>query len=219
MKKQILLITGGIFILVSFLAIALFLIVTAPQESIDGDISLVGEWKVYEYENNAIEGETIIFDEDTVTDYRDNKLEPYFSDNYSLEKDTLKLEELDKEYYVKKISDYNLVLAETKEKLMKIFKVSDIELQKSDIIGDWEVIMHAGTKVDNEIVSFTENNLKDYRNNEKEPYLSSSYSWENENTIYVDGMKISFEIHKLENDYLILLEKGNQYVWELKKKN
>lgn len=228
MKKKLIFSACAIFIIISMSIMILF--VLSGKDTQEKDIaSLKGTWEVVASVDNQtvtlINDEFMVFDSEMVYDYKGNNSTPYASSKYKIEfrKDTtLQLPDISRKYVMDIKSDNCVCLYETPDKHICLIRYpnedrTDVDFNQSEIIGKWDVTYRNAADISAEIIEFSDSELKDYRNGESEPKLSSSYLWENTTCLTVEQLNKTFEVHPLSDNFLILIETDTAEVWELQK--
>lgn len=222
MKKKIFVCVAGFVIVLGVIGIVLFLILTDTGETVRDNVNLEGDWKVLRRAGIKAEDEYIIFTSDGFTDYCGVEGQVLLEGEYQYVNGTLVLPDYDKEFSVRGKSDNNIILIEEGsgdewDMIRCSLEGKRAELPiKESIEGDWLVIMHAGTHMENETLSFTENTVTDYR--DVDVYLESGYNWETDNIININELKLNLEVYVVNSRYLIMVEENTGYVWELARK-
>ena len=216
MKKKSLVIAGGVFIVVVLAVVIAFVIIGGNNTSAL-EVDLNGTWCVYQYAENKIDNEFMVFNEGVVSDFRDGKEDPYITSSYTYENGTLVMAEISKEFTVRVISDNNIILVEPDTREWKMIKVSngdrDIkELTPADLIGEYTVVSVAGEPRENEVMTFSDTKITDTRNDEE--YLASQYELTSGHSLILNDISKEFYVYKNANA-MLLIDKVDGYVWEL----
>lgn len=216
MKKKSLVIAGGVFI-VAVLAVVIAFVITRGNNITASEVDLNGTWCVYQYCENKIDNEFMVFNEGTVSDFRDGKEEPYITSSYTYENGTLVMAEIAKEFAVRVISDNNIILVEPDTREWKMIKVSngdrDVkELTPADLTGEYTVVSVAGEPRENEVMVFTDTKITDTRNGEE--YLASQYELISGHSLKLNDISKEFYVYKNANT-IMFIDKADGYVWEL----
>lgn len=216
MKKKSLVIAGGVFI-VAVLAVVIAFVITRGNNITASEVDLNGTWCVYQYAENKIDNEFMVFNEGTVSDFRDGKEEPYITSSYTYENGTLVMAEIAKEFAVRVISDNNIILVEPDTREWKMIKVSngdrDVkELTPADLTGEYTVVSVAGEPRENEVMVFTDTKITDTRNGEE--YLASQYELISGHSLKLNDISKEFYVYKNANT-IMFIDKADGYVWEL----
>lgn len=217
MKKKGLIIAGGILIIAVLVAVFCFIIYGDKDIAVVSKADLNGTWRVYQYAENKIDNEYMVFNHDSISDYRDGNKEPYITSKYTYENGKVVMPDISKEFAVKIISDNNIVLVEPDTREWKMIKVSNgdrdyKDLTSSDIAGEYDVIMVAGEKRINEVMAFTDSTLIDTRNGEQ--FISCNYEIVSGHSLKAADISKEFYIYK-NSSVLLLLDKDENHVWEL----
>ncbi len=220
MKKKIGLIAGGVVIVA--VAIIVIVLIKIGYENNDAlEVNLKSTWVVYQYGADKIDNEYMIFTENKVSDYRDGNVEPFVKSSYTYKDGLLNMPEISREFTIKVISDYNIVLVEPNTKEWKMVRVasSDEPIKKigaKDIVGDYTVISVAGEKRNNEFMSFTGSSLVDTRDGKE--YLACDYTLDSEtHLLHANQIDKDFLVY-MNGNYLLMIDISDRYVWELAKK-
>ena len=216
MKKG-LLIAGGIFIAVVFVGIICLYIFTNAMGG-GKEFNLKGTWKVYMYAGDEIVNEIMVFDDDTVKDYRNGSDTPVFTSSYTYENGTLTLEDASMTFSVRKVTDYNVGLIEPSSREWKMIKIADEnkgpeEVSPSAIKGTYSLLSVEGVAKINETIKFSDTTFTDYRNGEV--YLDAEYTLNADRILSVPAISMNYYTYKI-NDRLLLIDRATLYVWELK---
>ncbi len=217
MKKKGLIIAGGILIIAVVVAVVCFIITGDSGSNPTSTVELEGTWCVYQYAENKIDNEFMVFNNSSVSDYRDGNEDPYITSSYTYENGKLTMPEISKEFTVRVVSDSNIILVEPDTREWKMIKVSngdrDInDLTASDLVGEYTVVMMAGEQRSNEVMVFTDSTFTDTRDGEE--YLSCKYELTSSNLLKASDISKEYYVYKNSN-VLILIDKADGYVWEL----
>lgn len=217
MKKKGLIIAGGIFIIAVMVAVICFIITGGSGSNPTSTVKLDGTWHVYQYGENKIDNEYMVFNNGSISDYRDGNEDPYITSSYTYENGKLIMPEISKEFTVRVVSDNNIILVEPDTREWKMIKVSDGDrdykaLTPADLVGEYDVVMVAGEKRTNEVMTFTDSNLTDTRDGAK--YISCNYEIVSGHLLKAPDISKEFYIYK-NGSVLMLIEKDEGYVWEL----
>lgn len=220
MKKKGLLILGGIMIVAVF-AVVIFIISstgksTAPAEA----FSIDGTWRVYQYAENRVENEFMVFQNGSVKGYRDGNDEAYLNSNFTFESGTLTFSDASKKFAVRIISNNNIIIVEPDTREWKMIKVSDgdrdiKDLLSADLVGDYDVLLVAGEKRTEEVISFTDVSFRDTRRGEE--FISASYELISGHLLKMPDIAKEFTCYK-NGTALMLIDNVDGYIWELKQK-
>lgn len=225
MKKKLIYSACAVFIIISIAFMAVFVLSGEKQDHNVAD--LAGTWKVVaSVDSGSVtvkDHEFMVFDSERAYDYRNGDSEPYASSKYKMEegKDiVLELPDLSRKYIMDVKSPNCISLYENPEKLICIVRYpnedrADVEFNPSDLIGKWNVIYRNTEELTDEVLEFSDTELKDYRNEESEPKLVSSYLWKNSDCLMVEKLNKSFKVYPLSNETLILMEIDTADLWEL----
>ena len=227
MKKNTLFyIIGAAVILVAIAALIIFLVATRGLGTTE-TFKLDGTWKVYAKYKEVVDDEYMVFTGDTVTDYRGGK--QAFNGSYEwIDNDTsIKIPDLNKEFYIHKKTDNHIVLVEpgdTEQSYLRweLVRIDEYpaKFNQADIKGDWTVLIHSDGIVEGESLKFTDSTMEFYR--EGKLAKSSSYIWRDENTLFIEGLNMLCKVYKADSDTVILIQydqKDNYIdysIWEIK---
>ena len=223
-KKPLWLVLGGVVIIAVFaVAISLILSSKKNEDNLNSNqkLDLKGVWLVYQYLDNKINDEFMVFTEDTVADYRGGKQEPFASSSYTFADGKLSMPDISKEFTVRIISDNCVFLVEPDTREWKLARVASSldsipEVTASSLAGEYDVVCVVGEKRNNEVMVFDETSLTDYRDGKE--YLKCDYSLdESGRLLHAIDIGQDFLVY-LNSNSLILIEDQTRYVWELKKR-
>lgn len=220
MKKKGLIILGGILIVTVMAAVCWFVLLSGKDEKMITTVELNGTWYVYQYAENKVDNEFMIFDNGVVSDYRDGNEKAYISSKYNYENGTLEMDEVEKKFSVHAISDNNIILVEPDTREWKMIRVAEAgqdiaAISISDLVGEYEVVMVAGEQRTGEVMVFNETKLTDMRDGEE--YLTCNYELVGEHLLNAKDMSKEYYVYK-NGSVLMLIDKTDGYVWELKEK-
>lgn len=216
-KKGILIGIGSVVIVIIIAVLILFLCQTSSTEK-NVNIDLGGSWRVISKVDEYVEDEVIEFQDGEFKDYRDGSTSPSLESSYKLTNDRLELNDLSKVFYIAEKTDNYLIFIDDSDKTeWKVIRNSEVNISVDWIIGDWSVIMHGDSLTANEKVTYDSNTIKIFKDGSSEPSVSSSYSWKNDNTIYVDVLGMDVYLYFVNDNTLIMRQEQDGYVWELTK--
>ncbi len=220
MKKKGLIIAGGILIIAVVAAVVCFIITGDNDSNSVSTVELDGTWCVYQYAENKIDNEFMVFNNGSVSDYRDGNEEPYITSSYTYENEKLVMPEISKEFTVRAVSDNNIILVGPDTREWKMIKVSngdrDIkDLTASDLVGEYTVVMMASEQRSNEVMVFTDSTFTDSRDGEE--YLSCKYELTSSHLLKASEISKEYYVYKNGN-VLMFIDKADGYVWELREK-
>lgn len=193
---------------------------SAPNETVT-TVNLDGTWLVYHNGEGAVDDEFIVFDGGTATDYRGGESEPYMTSSYTYGDDgMLSLPDVSKSFTVRVTSDDHISLVESENSEWKMIRVAAAgqEIQAvtaTGLVGDYDVLSHAGQSKAGETMTFTETSLADYQDGAE--YMSCDYQMTDEHTLYVPDLDTEFKVYD-NGSRLMLIEGTDQYIWELARK-
>ena len=216
MKKG-LIISGCILIVTVFVAVTIFVNSGSTPSEPAPEVNLRGTWRVYQYAENKVDNEYMMFGADVFSDFRDGNNEAYITSSYQFSDGILVMPEISKNFSLRTVSDNNIILVEPDTREWKLIKVSNgnmdfWEPKGADLTGDYLVSMVAGETRSNEEMVFSESSLTDYRDGEL--YISSDYELISGHVLRAVALSKDFYIYK-NGDVLMMIEKDDGYVWEL----
>lgn len=228
MKKKLIFSACAVFIVIA-IAIMIYFVLTGTNKTEKNIADLKGTWEVVASVDNQsvtlIDNEFMVFDSEMAYDYKDNNSTPYASSKYKIEfeKNTiLQLPDISRKYVIDVKSENSICLYETPDKHICLVRypnenLTDVNFDQSDIIGKWDVTYRNTTDIVTEVIEFNDSELKDYRNGESKPQLTSTYLWNNTTCLTVEKLNKTFEVHPLSKSILILIETDTADIWELQK--
>lgn len=218
-KKLLIAIGGLVIIVATALSVVLIIKSRKPDNPKEDDFSIQGSWFVYQYADNYVDNEFMVFGNEKVSDYRSGT--KIIESNYTYEDNVLVINDLSKNFAVTIRNNNAIVLTEPTSIEWKLLRVSDdtesiTTVTTENIVGDYNVLRVAFEERTNETMSFTSNLLTDTRNGQQ--YFSSSYSIETEKHIlHANSLSKDYLVFKNKN-LLFLIDCSERYVWELEKK-
>lgn len=220
MKKRGLLFLGGVLIIAVIVAVVCIISFTGNSKNQSNTVSIDGTWRVYQYAENKVDNEFMVFQNGSAADYRDGNNEPYLQSSYKHENGLLTFPDIEKEYTVRIISDNNIIIIEPDTREWKLIKVSngdrDIkELNAEDLVGEYDVVLVAGEKREEEVAKFTDTTFTDTRKGEL--FLSCNYELDTGHLLRLPEISKEFTAYKNGN-ILMLIDKTDGYIWELRRK-
>lgn len=220
MKKNLLITAGSVIVVLAIVAMAIFVMVGEKPEQAK-ELSLEGTWRVVSYVNgdtaSAIENEYMVFGADNACDYRDGAQTPAFESAYTLSGTELVLSDISRKYTAQAVTDNIIRLYESKDVYMNLVKYADkneVVLTAEDMMGKWDVVLHAGSPTVGESLDFKDDGVDIYRNAETEPSVSSAYSLDG-NLLQVEALGLKMSVHKVSDNTIVLVETDTCYNWEL----
>lgn len=220
MKKKILVVCGGLLIVAVLATVICFIILGDKNEANnDNALDITGTWCVYQYGEKMIDNEQMVFDGETVKDYRDGNADEYMSSSYIFEDSTLKCPDVDLEFTVRIISENNIVLIEPNTMEWKLVRAANINEQikqvtEKDLVGEYILLSVAGEKKENETMIFDESSFTDYRNGEQ--FLVCDYELTSANRLVAADINKDYHVY-IYNNFLLLVDISEGHVWELLK--
>lgn len=188
-------------------------------------ISMDGNWMVVaninEGELTLIDNEYMVFENNTVKDYRDNSTDPYAQSTYSIDADVLALKDISRTYHISVKSDNVVALYTNERTYMTLVKTEltpdeQTTFNAAEMSGRWDVIYRNSDQPVDEYFVFDFPVLQDFRNGETKPNITAEYYW-NENHIVVDAIGKDMVLRVISNNHVVLVEVDTGYVWELQK--
>ncbi|MBQ2883281.1 MAG: hypothetical protein IJE43_05855 [Alphaproteobacteria bacterium] len=235
MKKNVLLIIGGIFVVVTLIAMLLFIFFgnTPVLEQNAENIELEGTWKVVvsvEAGNNYLmDDEYIVFADDTANIYRDGASTPYATSKFELtsgatySEHVMMLRDISCKYTVSVVTDNYIRLYESKDVYMELIRYahedkSELIFEETMLWGKWDVVYRNTAEViTNEQLEFVDGELRDYRNGATDPIITTSYTCENGNHLIIDALNTEIMCIPLSEDVIFFIEISTNCIWEIHK--
>lgn len=209
----------SVLVLVMLLGVTNVLIATGEQSNEKtNSIDLSGTWRVTLYAKEPIlENRTLLFVDDTVVYHPGNDSNDVTSE-YELKDDTLIMKSLNKTFQVVYRTDHFIELIEENNGphwlILQISLTGELSQEQEDYEGDWDVILHGNSPVD-EHFSIIRDTIYFYKPGNEEPYFSGSFKWEDENIMYLDALKLHMAFYKLDDNVSTMIEQESGYVWEI----
>ena len=175
---------------------------------------------MYQYIGQNVEDELMVFNEDSVADYRDGVQEPYASSTYTYENGTLNMPDISREFTVRILTENHIILVEPNSYEWRMIKIADggekvQDVTAAGLVGEYDVIMVAGEPRESETMTFTETDFTDIRDGEE--YLSSEYELLTSHILHAVGISKEFDVYQ-NGDALMLVDRVDGYAWELSAK-
>lgn len=193
-------------------------------------INIEGTWKVATFTDNGIativDGEYMVFDPETVNDYRNNDDTPYVTSKYTIDNSmSMHLTDISKTYTVEKNTDNYVRLYENENTYIDLIRyanedMSPLNIDISIITEKWDVIYrHTSNIYTGEYIVFDNGNISHYRGDSDAPIATSSYSWKDGNHLIVDAWEKDMILYPISSNTIIFVETFPDYgfIWELKK--
>jgi len=215
MKKGF--IIGGSIFLALAVAFMLFF-VFAGDSFVKDPVDMTGTWKVVSYSINGsyseiIDNEFMVFDAETVTDYRDGK--EFAASSYTLKGLTLKAPELGKEYEIELISEGIVRLCSGGGEYINLvyWTTGDINKEPAPVVfsGRWD-LAHRDSEnfVPGTYFIFGDKTLEYYANSNAEP-VTMNFT-QSGNVLTVNELSLSLEAYTIRENYVVLVDQDG-WVW------
>ena len=229
MKKKAPWIIGGAILVVAVVLLIVFALggkETAPTK----EINLEGTWKVAVYVTNQtvniVDQEYMVFDKETVKDYRDGATEPFVSSKYTLNENDLSLSDISKNYTVDIRTDNYIRLYESENTYLELIRyqnsdMSTITVSSELITGKWNIIFRNTDQVyAGDYLSFDNGTIGQYKAGAADAVATSDYEISN-NHLIVNGWGKDMVLYPLNNETIIMVELTTDegFIWELQKEN
>lgn len=227
MKKKIIYGICGIISVIGIVVMLIFVLKGRDDATVQ-TINMEGTWKVVVYVKDSsftlVNNEFMIFNADSVSDYRDDFSIPFATSKYEIDEALeMKLPDISRNYTVKKYTSNYVRLYENKNTYIELIRypksdLSEVVFNHSDIIGKWNVTYrNADQIIANEYLIFEEDTMSDYRNGDVEPTVSSKYKWKDNNHLVIDKLGKSVIANMVSDKTIIFVEEDTGYIWELQK--
>lgn len=222
MKNKLYIIIGSVVIVLAIVAASIFMLSTKDVKPASTNFEIEGTWKLFNYDVPMTDEQYLIFNDGTVNGYKNGNNTPSITSKYEYSTGTLKLTDLGIEYKADIITDNYLALYDTAlTEYVLVRSVGDgINPQDFDwdlLIGTWDVILHGKDFAGTEQMIFDGTVVKDYRDGNATPYLDSTYTIKDNNTLLIDGIGLELNLCYLDSELAILVETHTGYVYEFAK--
>ena len=227
MKKKIIYIFCGIFLISMILFLTLFAISGEDLNS-DIEIDIEGTWRVVTYVNNntveLVENEFMVFSNGWAEAYRDGSIEPYASSSFIIDSSgKLELSDISRTYIIDDKSQNHIRLYENSNVYMYLIRypeedMNNIEIDTSIVNGRWNVVYRDADNYAGEYLIFEDGIMHDYRVEGGEPTATINYIW-NENQIVLSTINKTMLLHIISDTEIAFIEMDTGYIWELEKGN
>lgn len=231
MKKKVLFIICGAVIASIIIAMIVFVLSGNNDMTIE-PISVEGTWKVVAYVNNGtisiVDNEYMVFDAENVSDYRNNTTEPFATSKFSIDsKMLMSLPDISRNYTVEKYTENYIRLYESQNVYMELIRYSNADMSPIDVDtstfeGKWNIIYRNTSNVyAGDYMIFENGTASQYSIGSNDPVATSSYSWQNENHLVVDGWSKEMVLYPISNDAIIMVELATDigFIWEFQRAN
>lgn len=220
MKKKLYITLGSVVILLAVIAASVFLFLTRDVEPATGDFELSGTWKLFTYNTAMTDEQYLVFEDETVTGYKNRNSTPNITSKFEYSASGLTLTDLGLEYKVDKMTDNYLALYDLNVTEYALVRSAGDGITYQDfdwslLDGTWDVVLHGKDFVGNEQMVFDGNTMKDYRDGNATPYLESSYTIKEKGMLVVDSIGLELNLCYLDADLAILVETQTGYAYEL----
>lgn len=229
MKKKAPFIVCGVVILLVVVAMIVFIFSGSNDVAVE-PANIEGIWKVAVYVNNGavsiIDNEYMVFDEESVSDYRDNTTEPYATSNYTIDSSLqLALPDISRNYSIEKYTENYIRLYESQSVYMELIRYGNMDMSPLDVDstafeGKWNIVYRNTANVYAGDYMIFENGIAShYSAGSSEPLAISSFSWQNDNHLLVDGWSKELVLYPLSNDTVIMVELATEsgFIWEFQR--
>jgi len=222
MKNKLYIIIGSVIIVLAIVAASIFMLSTKDVKPAATSFEIEGTWKLFNYDVPMTDEQYLVFNDGTVNGYKNGNNTPSITSKYDYSTGTLKLTDLGIEYKADIITDNYLALYDTAlTEYVLVRSVGDgINPQDFDwdlLVGTWDVILHGKDFAGTEQMIFDGAVVKDYRDGNTTPYLDSTYTIKDNNTLLIDGIGLELNLCYLDSELAILVETHTGYVYELAK--
>lgn len=227
MKKKVAFFFIFIFVMIAIVALIAFVFLYAPTDKME-ITDLSGTWKIATQFSNGSpilpENDFVVFTEDCASVYRDGVVlgsSPYvFTSSNGLE-----LPEMSRKYTIERRTDNYIRMYENSVRYIELIRypnndMSDIEIDTSKLYDEWNVTYrNTADPIENEILVFDEDTIKDYRNGTEEPVAISEYSWTCEDCLVANKWGIEFKLVQFSDKVIFFIETQSGLIWELQRKS
>lgn len=228
MKKKVLFTICGVVVIVAIVSMLIF-VMTGKNDTIAKTINVEGTWKVAVYVNNnsvsIVDNEYMVFDADTVRDFRDNTTVPFVTSAYTIDSNLLmELLDISRKYSIEKKTDNYIRLYESQDTYLELIKyqnsdMSMISVEDNILEGRWNIEYRNTSNVyAGDYMTFENGNVSQYKAGDSKPVATSDFSVRNGHLI-VEGWGKDMVIYPVSDDSIMMVEltTDNGFIWEFKK--
>lgn len=229
MKKKAPVIVCSVVVIVAIIAMVVFVFSGSNDMPVES-VNMEGTWKVAVYVNNGavsiIDNEYMVFDEDSVSDYRDSTTEPYATSSYTIdESQQLALPDISRNYSIEKYTENYVRLYEDQDVYMELIRygnadMSPLEVDTAAFEGKWNITYR---NTDNVYVGayivFENGTVAQYSAESNDPVATFDFTWQDGNHLIVDGWGKELVLYPISDDTVIMVElvTDSGFIWEFQR--
>ena len=229
MKRRLVYLVSGVYILVSTIALMAFAFGGEELKTKEA-FDFTGTWKIAARVDFGVatvnDKEFMSFEDDSASyDLLDAKSTHYQS-KYQADATTLELPDLSKSYRYEAYTDNYVRLYESKDVCLEVIRYPNKDLGPQDISGEdilqgkWTLAYRrSDAPYSNQYLLFEQNKLSLYMDGDEKPVLSAGFVWEDTQTLRVDELSMRMHLRPLDEQTIFFVEDGNGYIWELHKRD
>ena len=229
MKKRISFVVCSVIVVATIIAMLVF-VLGSNEDTTSEMLDLEGTWKVVAYFSNGtasiINSEYMVFDAETVKDYRDNTTEPFVTSKYTLDSNLkLSLSDISRQYTVKKATENYISLYETVDTYVELIRypnadMSPVTIDTVAFEGKWDIVFRKTSNIyAGSYMVFDDGIAYQYTGTSDAPVATSDYFWQNGNHLMVSEWSKEMEVYPIFDDVVIMVEVAADtgFIWEFKK--
>lgn len=224
MKKKIIISIVSVIVLVAVAALIVFIVSGGDlgKKSVD----LNGTWIVTSNVNEGVvsipQNEYMVFDEESVKDFRDGNNTPFATSKYEVNGDVLNLSDISRTYHIDIHTNSYISLYTNDRTFMTIVKIEDDSYLNKNfaantLSGKWNVLYRTSDQViSNEYLVFENGKMQNFRNNSDKASMESDYQC-NGNALELQSIGLKFIGFNVSDDTIALVDTKDGYVWLLQR--
>lgn len=225
MKKRMIWIICSIVVILAIVAMLLF-IVKGKKADVESD-SMLGTWLILAEKENGVvnvpeENQFLVFDEEYVNKFIDNGSEAVFTDEYEYKgSNLLTLKKSGLSYHIENKGNNIYSLWQDDNNSYNIVRYPDasrnkVIVDKKILINQW--IVYRNGQDSNEEIVFSDNDMKDYRDDKEKPFITSNYEWRDDKTLVIEAIDLCVRYMPLSDKEINFVDESTGEVMNLQLK-